>query len=111
MRGIIRRIEVTHTLGGVVSLVWMGRVRKEGETYKSPRAKTNLSPHFWRLGSCRPFMTPIGNNKVKKSVDMLATAFAYQKMVRLIQVPGTVLSQTRIIGMHWKTVAAMLATA
>lgn len=41
----------------------------------------------------------------------LAIPFAYQKIVKLMQVPGTVLSKVRMIGMHWKIVATMLAIA
>jgi len=46
-----------------------------------------------------------------KSPMMLAVALAYQKAVRLMQVPGTVWFQTRRIGEHWKMVAMMLAIA
>lgn len=46
-----------------------------------------------------------------KSPRMLAAALEYQKAVRLIQVPGMVWSNVRAIGVHWKMVATMLATA
>jgi hypothetical protein len=45
------------------------------------------------------------------SPKTLAIPFENQKTVKLMQVPGKVLSNARMIGMHWKIVAIMLAIA
>lgn len=49
--------------------------------------------------------------RITRSVMMFDMAFAYHAPVRLMQVPGIVLSQDRETGVHWKMVTMMLITA
>lgn len=106
-RVVIRKIDVTQTL----SAISKGQLWKDWETNKPPKAKTTIRPSFCRRGRCSEFTTGIGKANMAKSPRMLAPALAYQKAVRLMQVPGVSWSKVRAIGVHWKTVATMLATA
>jgi hypothetical protein len=47
-------------------------------------------------------MTGIGTNRIITSPKIENAAFAYQKAVVLMQVPGIALFQDRGIGVHWK---------
>ena len=80
-------------------------------TYKNPRQNTVARPTFSRVGRFKLLMTGIGKRKMQISPMTFAAALAYQNAVRLMQVPGTFLFQTRSIGVHSSTVATMLATA
>ena len=93
---VIRKIDVMHTLTDFQH----HKKRIAKETYKPPKAKTIIRPSRCRLGSCNLLTTGIGRASIKKSPMMFAEAFAYQKAVRLMHVPGTVWSQMRSIGVH-----------
>lgn len=69
--------------------------REEGlVAYNAPRAKTPISPHFWRWGRCSCFSTGIGSTKMATSVTMFREALANQTALRFMQCPpGRVRSQ------------------
>lgn len=53
----------------------------------------------------------MGKVKITMSLKIFEAALAYQKAVRLMQSPSRPWFQIRGIGVHWKMVAKMLATA
>ena len=85
LRVVIRKIAVMQTL----TACQLHNFRITTETYKPPKAKTIIRPNRCRLGSCKLLITGIGRASIKKSPMMFAEAFAYQKAVRLMHVPGT----------------------
>ena len=93
---VIRKIDVMQTL----TRFQHHKTRIAKETYKPPKAKTIIRPNRCRLGSCNLLTTGIGRASIKKSPIMFAEAFAYQKAVRLMHVPGTAWFQMRSSGVH-----------
>ncbi len=85
-------------------------VRGRVNTYKAPRAKTNISAAFWLTGIRERYNIGIGNTRMMTSVAMLNPAFAYQFFGMDMQVPGIDLFQARGTGVHWKTEAKKVAT-
>ena len=81
-------------------------------THNAPRVNTTMRPYFCLRGINNAMVDGIGKTNMMQSPRMLATAFAYQKAVRSMHVPGFSLRfQARAIGSHCTIVATMLATA
>lgn len=58
--------------------------------YKPPNIKTSPRVYFWRFRIFNFKMTGHGSARITKSLAMFEMALAYQKAVRLMQVPGMV---------------------
>lgn len=76
----------------------------------APSPKTTIRARFWVTGSFDFHNTCCGSAMMSMSVAMENPAFAYQFLVRLIQVPGMDLSQARGMGLHCQIDDAVVAT-
>lgn len=98
---VMRRVEVIQTLDGHIrEAANKGDHRKH--THNIPTAKIPQSRSFCCGESCNFLITETGSKMIAMSLTMLNAAFAYQKAVRSMHVPFSVLSKAKAIGVHWK---------
>ncbi len=95
-----RTMLVMQTLLGILVVVLLAHM--DEETYKLPKAKTNMRPIFWLRGNCSCFKSGMGNANTMMSVVMFRAELENQNASWFMQCPSMVLSQKYATGRHMK---------